>query len=133
MRGTSSFTRRQSSTFMRRRPAAWAMAGVWRSRFVEPPHAAWTTIAFSNAASVRMSLDLMPRFSAMTRARADRTATSNHAGVPEGESAPWVMARPRASETTWDVPAVPRNWHPPPGDAQARHPTSWAYSRVTSP
>ena len=28
---------------------------------MDPPHAAWTTIAFSKAASVRMSLDLMPR------------------------------------------------------------------------
>ena len=100
---------------------------------MEPPHAAWTTMAFSNAASVRMSLDLMPRFSAMTRARAERTATSNHAGVPLGDSAAWVMASPRASDTTCDVPAVPRNWQPPPGDAHARHPTSWAYWRVTSP
>ena len=54
---------------------------------------------------------------------------SNHAGVPLGESAAWVMASPRASETTWDVPAVPRNWQPPPGDAQARQPTSWAYCK----
>ena len=28
------------------------------------------------------------------------------------------------------VAAVPRNWHPPPGDAQARQPTSAAYSSV---
>ena len=32
--------------------------------------------------------------------------------------------RPSASATTCDVAAVPRNWQPPPGDAQARQPIS---------
>ena len=30
------------------------------------------------------------------------------------------------SATTCEVAAVPRNWHPPPGDAHARHPASAA-------
>ena len=30
----------------------------------------------------------------------------------------------RRYATTCDVPAVPRNWHPPPGEAQARQPSS---------
>ena len=133
IRGVSLLTRFQSSTPMRLRPAACAMAGVCSSRFVEPPHAACTTMAFSKAASVRMSCDVTPRFSDMTSAFAERRAMSSHAPVPEGDSAPCVIASPSASATTWDVPAVPRNWHPPPGEAQARQPMSWAYSSVTSP
>ena len=133
MRGTSALTRRQSSTSMRLRPAACAIAGVCSNRFVEPPQAACTTMAFSNAASVSMSWLVRPLASDMTSARADLTATSIHAGVPDGDSAECVMARPSASATTWEVPAVPRNWHPPPGDAHALHPTSCAYSSVTSP
>ena len=40
---------------------------------------------------------------------------------------------PSASPTTCAVAAVPRNWHPPPGDAHARQPASAACSSVSSP
>ena len=90
-------------------------------------------MAFLNAASVSMCLDVVPRFSASSSARADLFAMSSQAGLPEGHRAEWVMASPRASATTCDVPAVPRNWQPPPGEAQVLHPISWAYSSVTSP
>ena len=51
-------------------------------------------------------------------------------GWPEGASAVCGSDSPSASPTTCDVAAVPRNWHPPPGEAQARQPTSAAYSSV---
>ena len=54
-------------------------------------------------------------------------------GWPEGASAEWPSDMPSASPTTCEVAAVPRNWHPPPGDAQARHPRSAASSSVTAP
>jgi len=54
-RGTSRLTSAQSRAVGRRRPAACAMAGMCRSRFVEPPKAACVTIALRMAASVRMS------------------------------------------------------------------------------
>ena len=79
-RGTRRFTAIQSSTVGRRSPAAWAMAGRCNSRFVEPPNAACTTIAFLTAASVTMSRPRMPRDSSATRARAERRAMSNHTG-----------------------------------------------------
>ena len=53
-RGTWRFTCVQSATVGRGRPAAWAMAGRWSSRFVEPPMAACTTMAFWTEAEVRM-------------------------------------------------------------------------------
>ena len=40
---------------------------------------------------------------------------------------------PRASPTTCAVAAVPRNWQPPPGEAQARQPTSAASSTEINP
>ena len=48
-------------------------------------------------------------------------------GWPEGASAVCGSDMPSASATTCDVAAVPRNWQPPPGDAQARQPISAAY------
>ena len=51
------------------RPAAWAMAGMCSSRLVEPPKAAWTTIALRIAASVTTSRD---RQSAARAGRARR-------------------------------------------------------------
>ena len=54
-------------------------------------------------------------------------------GCPEGPSAEWGSDRPSASATTCEVAAVPRNWHPPPGVAQVRQPTSAAYSSVICP
>ena len=41
-------------------------------------------------------------------------------GCPEGASAECGSAMPSASPTTCEVAAVPRNWQPPPGVAQAR-------------
>ena len=63
-------------------------------------------------------------------ARAERRAASSQIGWPEGASAVCGSDRPSASPTTCDVAAVPRNWQPPPGLAQARQPTSAAYSSV---
>ena len=44
---------------------------------------------------------------------------SSHINCPEGARAVWMSDKPNASPTTCDVAAVPRNWHPPPGEAQA--------------
>ena len=66
-------------------------------------------------------------------ARAERSAASSQMGWPDGASAAWGSESPRASATTCDVAAVPRNWQPPPGEAQARQPISAAYSSVIYP
>ena len=44
-----------------------------------------------------------------------------------------IAASSRKVVTTWDVAAVPKNWQPPPGEAQAWQPSSAASSRVSSP
>ncbi len=103
------------------------------SRLVEPPNAAWTTIALRMAASVRTSASLMPRSRSDQSASALRRAMSSQIGWPEGASAEWGSESPSASPTTCDVAAVPRNWQPPPGEAQARQPNSAASSRLSSP
>ena len=54
-------------------------------------------------------------------------------GWPDGASAECPSDMPSASPTTCDVAAVPRNWHPPPGDPHARQPRSAASSSVTAP
>ena len=58
---------------------------------------------------------------------------SSQIGWPDGARAECGSARPSASPTTCDVAAVPRNWQPPPGEAQARQPSSAASSSVISP
>ena len=68
-----------------------------------------------------------------TRAWAERRAISSQMGWPEGARAAWVTVRPSASATTWLVPAVPRNWQPPPGEAHARQASSAASSRLIRP
>ena len=68
-----------------------------------------------------------------TTARADRRAMSSQIGWPEGASAAWGTVRPSASATTCVVAAVPRNWQPPPGVAQARQPRSAASASESSP
>jgi len=45
---------------------------------------------------------------------------SSQMGCPDGANAVWPNDMPSASPTTCAVAAVPRNWQPPPGDAQAR-------------
>ena len=100
---------------------------------MDPPKAAWTVIAFRTAASVRIWLVVMPRPSRLTSARADRRAMSVQIGCPDGTSALWASESPRASPTTCEVAAVPRNWQPPPGEPHARHPSSAALSRLSSP
>ena len=75
----------------------------------------------------------MPRDSRFMSARAERRAMSSQIGWPDGASAEWPSDRPSASPTTCEVAAVPRNWQPPPGDAQARQPRSAACSSVISP
>ena len=61
MRGTRRLTSVQSRAVGRRRPAACAIAGTCRMRFVDPPNAACVTIALWIDASVRMSFIVMPR------------------------------------------------------------------------
>ncbi len=75
----------------------------------------------------------MPRVSSASNARAERRAMSSQMAWPEGASAACPSAIPKASATTCEVAAVPRNWQPPPGDAQARQPRSAACSSVNSP
>ena len=58
---------------------------------------------------------------------------SSQIGCPEGASALCGSESPSASPTTCEVAAVPRNWQPPPGDPQARQPSSAARSSVISP
>ena len=58
---------------------------------------------------------------------------SSHTGCPEGASALCSTDSPSASATTCEVAAVPRNWQPPPGDAQARQPISAASSSEIEP
>ncbi len=124
------FTSAQSSTVGRFNPAENATAGRCSSRFVDPPNAACSTIAFLIAASVSTSRTPIFNWCIRISARAERFAASSHIGWPEGASAVCGSASPNASPTTCAVAAVPRNWHPPPGLAQARHPTSAAYSSV---
>jgi hypothetical protein len=80
-----------------------------------------------------MSATVTPRAWSAANARADRRAMSSQMGWPDGASAACVTVSPSASATTWLVAAVPRNWQPPPGDAQARQPSSAASSRVMTP
>ena len=132
-RGTCRLTSIQSCTTGRRNPAACAIAVRWSSRFVEPPTAACTIMAFRTAASVTMSRVVRPRAASDVNARAERRAMSSQIGCPEGASAVCGSDRPSASPTTWDVAAVPRNWQPPPGEPHARQPRSAARSSVSSP
>ena len=60
---------------------------MWRSRFVEPPKAACTTMAFRTLASVTMSRPLSPRERSAAIARAERVAMSSQMGWPEGARA----------------------------------------------
>jgi hypothetical protein len=95
------------------------MAGVCSSRFVLPPNAANTASALRNAASVRTCFVWMPRFVRCSSVVAERFAMSSQIGWPDGDSAECGSDRPSASPITCDVAAVPRNWQPPPGLAQA--------------
>ena len=121
-RGVARLIRFQSSTEGSFKPAAEAIAGMCSSRFVEPPKAACTSMAFSTAASVRIWPTVNPSASRRCKAAADRLASSSHTGSPDGASALCGTASPSASATTCDVAAVPRNWQPPPCDPQARQP-----------
>ena len=58
---------------------------------------------------------------------------SSHTGCPEGASAECGNENPSASPTTCEVAAVPRNWQPPPGEPQARQPSSAASDSETNP
>jgi hypothetical protein len=77
------------------------------SRFVDPPQAAWTAIAFSSASSVRMSRVVIRLRASATTARAAWRAALSQIGCPEGARAVWGNASPSASATTCDVAAVP--------------------------
>ena len=121
-RGVARLIRIQSSTVGGFSPAAAAIAGMCSSRFVEPPNAACTSIAFSTAAAVRIWPIEMPSRCSRCSATAERVASSSQTGSPDGASALCGSAMPSASATTCDVAAVPRNWHPPPDDPHARQP-----------
>ena len=108
-RGVARFTRLQSDTVGRASPAACAMAGMCSSRFVDPPNAACTSIAFSMACGVRIDAIGMPSARNRISAVADRRPSSYQEGSPDGASALCGSARPSASATTCDVAAVPRN------------------------
>lgn len=101
---------------------------ICSSRLVEPPNAAWTTIALWIESAVRMSRIARPERLNAIRAAAERAATSAHTGWPDGASAECGTAMPSASATTCEVAAVPRNWQPPPGLAHAAQPSSAASS-----
>ena len=113
-RGTARFTRCQSATVGTRRPAAWAIAGRWRTRFVEPPQAAWTSIAFDRRLGQDAALGRAARRAAQRKRRAPGGVEPD--GLAGGARAQWGRARPSASATTCAVAAVPRNWQPPPGE-----------------
>ena len=132
-RGTWRLMRSQSCTVGRGKPAAWAIAGMCNSKLVEPPKAACTTIALWMAPGVMMCLVVILRFWRSRMAWAEAVASSSQIGCPEGARAEWGKAIPNASATTWDVAAVPRNWQPPPGDPQARHPRAAASWSDNSP
>ena len=76
-RGVLAFTSIQSSAAGRGSPAAWAMAGTCSSRLVDPPKAAWTTIALRRAAGVSTFRTVVPVAWSRASARADRTAMSS--------------------------------------------------------
>ena len=118
-RGTSRLTAAQSAAAGRRRPAAWATAGTCSSRLVDPPKAACSTMALRMAASVNTSLVPTPSCTIRNIARAERAAASSQTDWPDGANALCGSDSPSASPTTCDVAAVPRNWQPPPGVAQA--------------
>jgi len=84
-------------------------------------------------ASVTTSRIVTPRAAMSSTARALRRAISSQIGWPDGASAECGNASPRASATTWALAAVPRKWHPPPGDAHTRHPSTLASSSDNSP
>ena len=64
------------------------MAGMCSSRFVEPPNAAWTTIALRiDGVGQDVAERVRPRRPERTRARAERRAMSRQIGWPEGASA----------------------------------------------
>ncbi len=77
-RGTARFTRLQSSTVGRRRPASKATAGMCSNKLVEPPHAACTASAFSSASSVSMS-----RVAIFSRASATTARGLPRSGQPD--------------------------------------------------
>ena len=103
------------------------------SRFVEPPNAACSSIAFSSAAGVRIADSGVRAACRRSSARAERRAMSSQIGSPDGASALCGSVSPNASATTCDVAAVPRNWQPPPGVPHARQPMSAASSTVIRP
>ncbi len=107
------------------------MAGMCSSRFVEPPKAAMDD---HRVADRSLGDDVLasscPAGPAPCRAAALRRAMSSQIGWPEGARAEWGSARPKASPTTWALAAVPKKWHPPPGEAQVRQAATWASARL---
>ena len=77
---------------------------------------------------------MIPRVAQLRRAPGPsggpcRARSAGPTGPAPSAAAPGRAPRP----TTCDVAAVPRNWQPPPGLAQARQPSSAASSSVISP
>ena len=100
---------------------------------MEPPKAACTTIALWMASSLSTSAVVWPRCTAAASAATARSPPSSHTGSPDGARAVCPTASPSASPTTWAVAAVPRNWQPPPEEAQAAQPSDAASSSEISP
>ena len=125
----------QSSTVGPRSPAAWAIAGMCSSRFVEPPNAAWTSHRVvdrrggEDVASVRPSAPLAsaPRARRPPRhVEPDRLARRRERGVRQ-RSARAPRRRPARSPRCRGTGSRRR------GCAQARQPSSAASSSVTMP
>ena len=119
---------RSKSSIVTSTPASRAISGTWRSAFVEPPIAAWTTIAFSNASRVRIFRGVMSsasrRMTCFPAARAYRRSFVSGMGT----TAEPGRARPSASDSTWPVEALPMNWHAP----HVGHAPSWASASSSS-
>ena len=103
------------------------MAGRCSRKFVEPP----TGRVDGHRVADRAVGDHVAHGQAQRRSAAARRARSAaprraRSAGPRAPSAVCGSARPSASATTCAVAAVPRNWQPPPGDAQARQPISAA-------
>ncbi len=134
MRGTRRLMSVQSRAVGRRRPAACAIAGQVQDQV---RRAAKRRVRHHRVVHRGVGQDVFHPDAASARAPSARGRTV--APCPArwdartGASAEWPSDMPSASPITCDVAAVPRNWQPPPGEAQARHPSSDASSSESSP
>jgi hypothetical protein len=98
----------QSWTVGRGNPAAWAMAGMWSRRLVEPPKGRVHRHGIADGGGVRISRMGMPAFGQTQRPRGRcAVAISRHTAEPEGASALCGSAIPRLRRR-------PAKWRPCP-------------------